>query len=207
MSRLDVHSEADTAEALGAGVTILPPQPGQAPLATTSRDAGGLEVEEDQHIHNHDTPPPASKSATSPSPESDLVPPRPPLSKARLFGIAAIVSTTMMMNAAGNMSLNIALPTIQKDLNMRLSDLQWISSAYGLTNGCFLLLAGRLADVFGRRLLFLCGLVWFTTWTIVGGFMKNGAALVVTRAFSGIGAAMRLFEPLLVSARHDADAV
>lgn len=74
---------------------------------------------------------------------------------------------------------------------MQTSDLQWIASAYTLTNGCFLLLSGRMADVHGRKLLFLCGLTWWSIWCLIGGFMKNGAALIITRALAGSGAAMR----------------
>ncbi|WVQ71574.1 hypothetical protein IAR50_001114 [Cryptococcus sp. DSM 104548] len=120
--------------------------------------------------------------------EPEAPPPR--LSSARLFGIAAIVTFTMCMSSAGQQSLNIALPTIQDDMDMTESNLQWVNSAYSLTNGCFLLLSGRLADVRGRKLLFMIGVVWYAIWTLIGGFMTNGAALVVTRALAGCGAAM-----------------
>jgi len=95
------------------------------------------------------------------------------------------------MSSGGSMSLNIALPTIQSDLNMSESDLQWIASAYTLTSGCFLLLSGRMADVHGRKLVFICGLIWYAIWSLAGGFMKDGAGLVVTRALAGSGGAMR----------------
>jgi MFS family permease len=73
---------------------------------------------------------------------------------------------------------------------MRETDLQWITSAYSLANGCFLLLSGRLADIHGRKLVFLCGITWVGIWTLVGSFMYSGAGLVVSRALAGIGAAM-----------------
>lgn len=50
---------------------------------------------------------------------------------------------------------------------------------------------GRMADIYGRKLVFLCGIFWLGLWSLVGGFMNNGAALVVTRALAGSGAAMR----------------
>ncbi|WWC61212.1 uncharacterized protein I303_103792 [Kwoniella dejecticola CBS 10117] len=129
--------------------------------------------------------------STVPIDESDVPPiTSTPLSKTRLFLVAATVTFTMCMSAAGGQTLNIGLPTIQTDLKMTDSDLQWIASAYALTNGCFLLLSGRLADVHGRKLVFVTGVLWYALWTLIGGFMKNGAGLVVTRALAGCGAAM-----------------
>ncbi|ADV20469.1 efflux protein [Cryptococcus gattii Ru294] len=116
------------------------------------------------------------------------IPPR--LTTPRLITISAILTFTMCMSAAGQQALNIALPTIQTDLGMSESNLQWITSAYTLTNGCFLLLSGRLADIHGRKKVYLAGVTWYAIWTLIGGFMKNGAALVVTRALAGSGASM-----------------
>ncbi|OWZ80201.1 efflux protein [Cryptococcus neoformans Bt85] len=112
------------------------------------------------------------------------------LSTPNLIAISAILTFTMCMSAAGQQTLNIALPTIQTELGMSESNLQWITSAYTLTNGCFLLLSGRLADIHGRKKIFLAGVTWYAIWTLIGGFMKNGAGLVVTRALAGCGASM-----------------
>lgn len=90
------------------------------------------------------------------------------------------------------MLMTISLPTIGLELDMPQDSLEWITAAYSLTYGCFLLLSGRLADVHGRKLVFLCGLSWFALWHLVGGFLNNGPGLVVTRALAGSGAAMRL---------------
>ncbi|KAK4688236.1 hypothetical protein P7C73_g1875, partial [Tremellales sp. Uapishka_1] len=98
----------------------------------------------------------------------------------------------MTMNAGGNMSTNLSLPYIQVDLNMQEATLQWISSAYSLTNGCFLLLAGRLADVHGRKMVFIAGIVWYAIWSLAGGFMQTPVGLVVSRALAGSGAAMSI---------------
>ena len=84
-----------------------------------------------------------------------IVPTKRPMSPFHLIVVAALVTFTLCMSAAGSMTLTIALPTIQDDLNMDEHDLQWITAAYSLTNGCFLLLSGRLADVHGRKLVFL----------------------------------------------------
>ncbi|WRT67059.1 uncharacterized protein IL334_004025 [Kwoniella shivajii] len=130
-------------------------------------------------------------TATVPIDDSDLPPlSAPPLSELRLFLVAATVTFSMIMSAAGSQTLNIALPRIQIDLGINDSDLQWVASAYSLTNGCFLLLSGRLADIHGRKLVFLCGVMWYALWTLIGGFMKSGVGLIVARALAGIGAAM-----------------
>ncbi|KAL1410774.1 hypothetical protein Q8F55_001716 [Vanrija albida] len=120
-------------------------------------------------------------------------PPPPPeldISTARTVAIIAAVSIAMAISGAGGMALSIALPDIQRDLNMEEAQLQWVSSAFALTNGCFLLLSGRVADVYGRKLCFVLGLVWNAVWTLVGGFMHSAAALVVTRALAGMGSAL-----------------
>ncbi|OCF35415.1 efflux protein [Kwoniella heveanensis BCC8398] len=143
--------------------------------------------QEQLHLH----PELSRAQSTVPIDDDDLPPlAAQPLTRARLFLVAAVVTFTMCMSAAGSQALNIALPTIQEDLQMIESDLQWIASAYSLTNGCFLLLSGRLADVHGRKLVFITGVFWYALWTLIGGFMKNGAGLVVARALAGCGAAM-----------------
>ncbi|WWC90113.1 uncharacterized protein L201_005046 [Kwoniella dendrophila CBS 6074] len=112
------------------------------------------------------------------------------ISKSRQILIAMTLTCITIMSASGSQSLNIGLPTIQKDLRMKDVDLQWITSSYSLTNGCLLLISGRLADVYGRKLLLVAGMLWFSIWGLVGGFMQNGIGLVVTRAMAGCGAAM-----------------
>lgn len=126
----------------------------------------------------------SGKSLVSPPP-----PEHPPLSTARTIGIIVVATAAMSLSGAGTMSLSIALPAIMTDLQIPESQLQWISSAFSLTNGCFLLLAGRLADVYGRKMVFVVGILWNAIWNLVGGFMKNTAALVVTRALAGVGSA------------------
>lgn len=122
--------------------------------------------------------------------ERDNPPPDyPPVSTMRAFGIIACATAAMSLSGAGAMSLSIALPQIMADLSIPESQLQWISSAFALTNGCFLLLAGRLADVYGRKWCFVVGITWNAIWTLVGGFMHSTAGLVVTRALAGMGSA------------------
>jgi EmrB/QacA subfamily drug resistance transporter len=86
--------------------------------------------------------------------------------------------------------VNVALPDIQRALNSSFSDLQWIVDAYALTLAVFLLTAGSLADMYGRRLLYLIGLVIFTLASVLCGFAVTTLMLQLSRALQGIGGAI-----------------
>ncbi|EFQ31017.1 major facilitator superfamily transporter [Colletotrichum graminicola M1.001] len=86
--------------------------------------------------------------------------------------------------------VNIALPAIQKDFEVKNGELQWLISAYTLTFGGFLLLAGVLADRFGRKLIFCSGMATLSVWTVANGFATSFIQLAIFRALQGIGAAM-----------------
>jgi EmrB/QacA subfamily drug resistance transporter len=86
--------------------------------------------------------------------------------------------------------VNVALPSIQRDLRFSASELQWVVNAYTLTFAGFLLLGGRAADLFGRRRLFLVGLGVFTMASLFGGLAQNQTWLVAARALQGLGAAI-----------------
>ncbi|QRW19611.1 major facilitator superfamily transporter [Rhizoctonia solani] len=85
--------------------------------------------------------------------------------------------------------MTVALPSIQTELSISQSDLQWPVSVYSLTYGCFLLLSGRLADILGRRLLFLVGTAWFAAFSLGIAFAPSQVALIVLMALLGIGPA------------------
>ncbi|MGH2549037.1 MAG: MFS transporter, partial [Thermomicrobiales bacterium] len=86
--------------------------------------------------------------------------------------------------------VNVALPTIQNDFNMRDSALQWIVTAYGLLLGGFLLLGGRLGDLLGRRRILLTGLAIFTAASFFSGIAQSGGFLIAMRGVQGFGAAL-----------------
>jgi MFS family permease len=86
--------------------------------------------------------------------------------------------------------VNVALPSIGEDLQFAQADLSWIINAYTLFFGGFLLLGGRLADLFGRRRVFMIGLVVFAAASLAGGLAQTDIQLVVARAAQGIGAAL-----------------
>ncbi|MDA4137349.1 MAG: MFS transporter [Thaumarchaeota archaeon] len=86
--------------------------------------------------------------------------------------------------------VQIALPTMRAELGISLADSQWIVSAYGLTFAGFLLLSGRLSDLYGRRRLFSIGLVLFALSSLAGGLAPSELVLIAARAVQGIGAAI-----------------
>src|SRR5712691_6400531 len=86
--------------------------------------------------------------------------------------------------------VNVALPSIQTDLGFSQENLQWVVSAYALLFGGFLLLGGRVADLLGRRRLFVAGLVVFTGASLLSGLAWSEGALIGARALQGLGAAM-----------------
>src|SRR5688572_30850721 len=86
--------------------------------------------------------------------------------------------------------VNVALPSIQTDLNFSQENLQWVVNAYTLVFGGFLLLGGRMADLLGRRRVFIGGLFLFSAASLLGGFATNEGQLIAARALQGLGAAI-----------------
>jgi EmrB/QacA subfamily drug resistance transporter len=86
--------------------------------------------------------------------------------------------------------VNVALPSIQKDLGLSEENLQWIVNAYALVFGGFLLLGGRAGDLLGRKRLFLVGLVIFTVASLLNGLAVSSGMLIACRALQGLGAAL-----------------
>jgi EmrB/QacA subfamily drug resistance transporter len=86
--------------------------------------------------------------------------------------------------------VNVALPTIGEALDFSESNLPWVVNAYVLTFGGFLLLGGRLADLLGRRRVFMAGLVLFAFASLAGGLAGNSGQLIAARAVQGLGAAI-----------------
>ena len=85
--------------------------------------------------------------------------------------------------------VNVALPSIKAALGFSQIDLQWVVSAYALPFGGLLLLAGRAADIYGRRRLLIAGLILFSIGSLIAGFSASRGVLIAGRAIQGIGAA------------------
>ncbi|QFY07892.1 MFS transporter [Nonomuraea phyllanthi] len=86
--------------------------------------------------------------------------------------------------------MGVALPAIGRDLSLPESTLQWLMSGYAVAYGGFLLLGGRIADLFGRRRVFLLSLAVFAAASLVGGLLSAGWPLVATRVIKGVAAAL-----------------
>jgi EmrB/QacA subfamily drug resistance transporter len=102
----------------------------------------------------------------------------------------ALLSVVQFMVVLDIAIVNVALPSIKDDLGFSQENLQWVISAYALVFGGFLLLGGRLADVLGRRRIFLTGLVVFTVASLLDGLAWSEGALIGARALQGLGAAI-----------------
>ena len=85
---------------------------------------------------------------------------------------------------------NVALPSIQEDLDFSQGSLQWVINSYTLVFGGFLLLGGRAGDLFGRKRIFLAGVVIFTVASLANGLSQSGEMLIACRALQGLGAAL-----------------
>ena len=96
----------------------------------------------------------------------------------------------MFMNSLDASIVNVALPAIQRDLHFSQSSLIWVVDAFLITFASFLLMAGRLGDLIGRRLVFLAGIVTFTVASMVCGVAVSPTMLVVGRFVQGIGGAL-----------------
>jgi EmrB/QacA subfamily drug resistance transporter len=101
----------------------------------------------------------------------------------------ALLALTQFMIVIDASITNVALPTIGRDLHIDQTDLSWVVNAYTLTFGGFLLLGGRLADLIGRRRMFVIGLIVFGGGSLLGGLSGSSNFLDGARALQGIGAA------------------
>jgi MFS family permease len=86
--------------------------------------------------------------------------------------------------------VNVALPTIGEELDAGISGLQWVVNAYTLTLSGFLLLGGSLGDHYGRRRVFVIGVIWFAVASLLCGIAPSAEALIAARALQGIGGAL-----------------
>ena len=90
----------------------------------------------------------------------------------------AIVGAAFFMTILDVAIVNVAIPSIQTDLHIQEKTVQWVITAYAITFGGFLLLGGRMADLLGRRRIFIVGLVLFTIASLVCGFANSAGVLI-----------------------------
>jgi EmrB/QacA subfamily drug resistance transporter len=112
------------------------------------------------------------------------------LATRRGIAILLLLSLVQFMDILDASILNIALPSIKNDLGFSQQGLQWVVNGYILSYGGFLLLGGRMADLLGRRLVLVTGLVVFAGSSLIGGLAHSSSLLVGARFAQGLGAAM-----------------
>jgi EmrB/QacA subfamily drug resistance transporter len=100
------------------------------------------------------------------------------------------VAVGLFMIMLDNTVVNVALPSIQQDLGISVSELEWVVNAYALTFGVLLLTGGKLADLLGRRRIFIAGLVVFTVSSLWCGLAGSATSLIAARTVQGVGAAL-----------------
>ncbi len=100
------------------------------------------------------------------------------------FGVAMIILDATVVN--------VAIPTIVKDLGLTTNDAEWVTASYSLVFASLLILAGRFADRFGRRLIFVIGAIVFVVASVLVAMSGNSAEIIAARALQGLGAALML---------------
>jgi len=115
-----------------------------------------------------------------------------PLSLASARGRWVLAATVLGSGMAtlDSTVVNVALPTIGRELHGGVAELQWVVTAYLLTLAALLLIAGSLSDRFGRRRIFLAGVVWFTVASVACGLAPSTTMLTAARALQGVGGAL-----------------
>ena len=127
---------------------------------------------------------------TAPAPIAARVPALPPTQSAPHWLALPVLVTGVCLIVLDFFIVNVALPSMQRDLHASTSALEWVVAGYALTSAVFLLGAGRIGDRFGRRHMFAAGVAVFTAASAACGLASGAEVLVVSRLVQGIGGAM-----------------
>ncbi|WP_328773383.1 MFS transporter [Streptomyces sp. NBC_00286] len=122
------------------------------------------------------------------------------MGRTRLFALFALLTLTGFITTLDNTVINVALPTVQRELGLSVTDLEWVASSYVLSFGALLLPGGRLTDLFGRRSVFTVGVVVFTAASAAAAVADSGGTLIAARTVQGVGAALVIPASLAVVA-------
>lgn len=106
------------------------------------------------------------------------------------WAILALLAVAQFMVILDIAIVNVALPSIARDLHFAGNDLQWVITAYTLTFGGFLLLGGRASDLYGRKIVFMSGVAFFTAMSLLAGLAQTDTQLIIARAAQGLGGAI-----------------
>jgi EmrB/QacA subfamily drug resistance transporter len=102
----------------------------------------------------------------------------------------AIISVGFLMILLDTTIVNVSIPTIIRELAAKLSDIEWVISGYALTFAAFLITFGRLGDIYGRKIIFIVGLIVFVIASFFSGEAHSPITLIIARLFQGVGGAM-----------------
>jgi EmrB/QacA subfamily drug resistance transporter len=108
----------------------------------------------------------------------------------QLSVLLALITLAQFLIAANSTIVQVALPSIGREFGVSVNGLQWIITAYGLTSAGFLMLSGRVGDIYGRKKLFIIGVLLFSLASLAGGLAPSETVLILARMLQGIGAAM-----------------
>src|SRR5207248_1688136 len=145
------------------------------------RLAGGAP---EQAAHEH------QRGAVTGAPEASARPEPSARAERRRWSALAVLCLGQLMMVLDATIVNVALPSIQRELHFTQQNLTWVMNGYLITFGGFLLLAGRLGDLVGRKKVFLAGLVLFTVASMMCGVAGDQTMLIVARLLQGIGGAV-----------------
>src|SRR3954467_13421644 len=134
----------------------------------------------------HQLPQPGGSSMAPAAPQESFLATR----RGKL--ILALLASVAFLDFVDASIVNIALPSIRRDLHVSVQDLQWVPSAYLLTYGGFMLLGGRAADLLGRRRVLVAGVSMIGIASLIGGLADSSGVLIAARLAQGLGAAMTL---------------
>src|SRR5919205_3508271 len=123
------------------------------------------------------------------------------VSSSRLSMILALITLAQFMVVVDSTIVQVALPSVGRDFDVSVNGLQWLVTAYGLTLAGFLMLSGRLGDIYGHKKLFIIGVLLFSLASLTGGLAPSETVLILARVVQGLGAAMASATGLSILAR------
>ena len=160
------------------------PEHGQHARTATPRDAHGA------RLRRADLPPDGGRRGRTGRKLTELAAAAARVGDRRRWIALCVVCLAMFMNTIDGSVVNVALPAIQTDLGIAQSDLTWVINAYLISFGSFLLLAGRLGDLVGRKRVFLSGVTLFTLASVLCGLAQDEKLLIAARFVQGLGGAV-----------------
>ena len=122
-------------------------------------------------------------------------------SSSQLSVVLALITLAQFMVVVDFTIVQVALPSIGKEFSVSVNGLQWIVTAYGLTLAGFLMLSGRMGDMYGHKKLFIIGVLLFSLASLIGGLAPSEIVLILARVVQGLGAAMASATGLSILAR------